>query len=112
MKAWTAPDLSVTITEEEANWAWFMFARFDWDLIESKLPAGQTDTAGNPVNRNNQNLRLMVMANCALAHRLGPEKSMPEAERLLDNPTFRIMVEKLLETFDTFADEFHPEPPC
>lgn len=105
MKAWTAPDLSVTITEEEADWAWHMFKLFDWDLFESKVPAGATDTDGQPTDRNNKHLRLLVMANCALCHRLGPDKAEPEAMRLMNNPTFRIMVEKLLETYELFKDE-------
>ena len=105
MKAWTAPDLSVTITEEEADWAWGMFKTFNWDLLESLLTPGATETAGKPIDRDNHSLRLLIMANCALCHRLGPEKAQAEAERLMDNATFRFMVGQLLETYELFKDE-------
>ena len=100
MKALIAPDLSVTITEEESLHAFELYHHFDWDTIEAGLPEGAKDTSGVPINRHNRNLQIYIMGSLAVCKRVGVDQSVPESERLLNNPHFRVMVGAMIDAFE------------
>ncbi len=93
----TAPDLSVTITENEAKLAFEVFDSFDWDLIEDSLPPNALDPDGVPINRNNRSLRLAVMAENVQLIR--GDKS-GKGISMMDNPHYEHLIEAMLDAFD------------
>ena len=101
MRAFTSPDLSITITEDEAIHAFTIYDNVDWDGLEAKIPMGQKDTAGNPVDRHNQNLKVGLMAAAAVDHRVGATKAVDEASRLLNNPMFEQLILSMITAFET-----------
>lgn len=93
----TAPDMSVTILQTEAEQALETFDFYDWDKLEQGMPAGSKDTSGNPIDRHNQDVRRLVLAEC-LAHARG---ALGEGTTQMNNPHFRHMIDTLLNGFDT-----------
>lgn len=96
----TAPDLSVTITKDEAIRAFCVFDHCDWDAIESKVAPGSVDTSGTLIDRTNRNLRLMVMAESVTIAR-GAE--IGTGTRLMDNQYFESMINAMLDSFEEVA---------
>lgn len=100
MSIFTSPDLSITITEEEAVHAFQIYDHIDWDGVEAGIPADAKDTAGNPVDRHNQNLKVWMMASAAVTRRVGFDASTREASRLLGNPMFEQLIESMITAFE------------
>lgn len=98
-ESYTSPDLSVTITEDEANHAWAEFASIDWAAVEADLPTGSADSTGRPLNRHNINLQRAFMSASLVCLRVGHENAVDESFKLMDNPHFRIMVDTALRTY-------------
>ena len=95
---WTAPDLSVSVTEAEAHKAVRLFDCLDWDKIEAKgLPVDRLDALGVPMDRHNRNVRLAFMAECLSDAR---EATPGTGLDLMDNRYWRFAVEALLEARD------------
>lgn len=100
MRTLTAPDLSVTITEDEARHAFEIYHLVDWDGMEARIPEGARDTNGNPVDRNNHNLKVVMMGAAAVDHRVGKEAAVDEALRLMRNPMFEAMIAMMIDAFE------------
>jgi len=93
---WTAPDLSVSVTEREALEAVRLFEHLDWDTIEAGLPSGAT-TDGLPIDRDNPHVRQAFMAEALTRARGAPEG---QGLDLMDNKYWRFAVSALLEARD------------
>jgi hypothetical protein len=94
---WTAPDLSVSVTEREAHAAVRLFDFLDWDTIEAKMNGLPPDALGVPMDRHNPNIRLAFMAECLSDAR---EAKAGTGLDLMDNHYWRFAVEALLEARD------------
>jgi hypothetical protein len=93
---WTAPDLSVSVTEQEALGAIRLFEHLDWDTIEAGLKPGFT-TDGLPIDRDNPHVRQAFMAEALTTARGAPEG---QGLDLMDNKYWRFAVSALLEARD------------
>jgi hypothetical protein len=95
---WTSPDLSVSVTEREALDAVHLFDFINWDLVESAIdPPGAKDAMGLPIDRDNHNVRLAMMAECLTnARNADPGAGLA----LMDNKYWRFAVAALLEARD------------
>jgi hypothetical protein len=95
---WTAPDLSVSVTEREALEAVHLFEFLNWDMVDGSIdPPGAVDAFGLPIDRHNPNVRLAMMAEC-LTNARGAEAGTGIAQ--MDNKYWRFAVAALLEARD------------
>ena len=94
----SSPDLSVSITDDEAARALSLFDGTDWDLLESRLPVDASDTSGEPLNRHNRNIRLMILAESVSFVRSAPAG---EGVDLMNNKYYEQYINALLDAYDS-----------
>lgn len=100
-RAITAPDLSVTVTDDEAMRALNLFDLTDWDKLEATLPDGN-DRAGVPFDRRNRNIRIALLAESLQFVRSAEEGKGIE---MLSNPYYEQYVGLLLDGYDQARSE-------
>lgn len=96
----TAPDLSVTFTEDETVEACMTFDQINWDEFEARLPPGAKDTEGRPIDRNNRHVRLAFLAEATVIVRKGVPGS---GLALMDNEYFRFAINAMLDAVDKYG---------
>lgn len=97
-------DGMITLNEDAIAYALELFDFTDWDKLEAELPDGIKDTSGTPVDRNNRNIRLWVLAGAVgLAHgeQEGPAlEATTSGMELMNNPAYEQVIESLLNAYD------------
>lgn len=92
---------TLTLTPEQADRMFYTYDHFDWDKALEGLPADARDRDGELINRDNMNLKKMIMCQAFMAENFSIEEAFDKMNYYFTNyPDSHLFIGVLIDSFE------------